>query len=493
MIRKIRLTREWDVIVIGGGATGLWCALDAVTRGYKTLLLERDDFTSCTSSKSTKLFHGGIRYLKQGHIELVREALIERGRLAKNAPHLFLSRPFLIPYFRGWEKYFYNIGMFIYDFLAGELGLEKHKVLLKDECLEKCPTILKERLKGGLLFYDGQFDDSRFAIELAKTIVEHEGTVLNHAEVHAFIKQSGKISGVCMLDHNSGEFFELRASNIINASGIFVDEIRKMDDPRSTPIMSFSRGSHIIVDQSFLPGDTALIIPKTEDKRLIFLIPWQGVLLIGTTDIPVEKVSYEDTVATDAEIDFLLLTAGKYLQKKPTREDILSTFAGLRPLVKSKEGKTTSKLSRTHKILVSESGLITIAGGKWTTARKMAEDTIDRLGKRECMTKTLPVHQTKSFETHIPLHKDLPYTREDIIRAIQEELALTLTDVLARRTRAILLNAKVALEIAPKVASIMAEEMNKDNHWIKKQYSEFATFATNYLPAFLVDENLRFK
>lgn len=488
MIRQIRLVHEWDVIVIGGGATGLWCALDAASRGFRTILLERNDFASVTSGKSTKLFHGGLRYLRQGHIGLVREALLERGRLAKNAPHLFISRPFLVPYYSLGEKLLYHIGMTLYDLLAGKLGLQKHQPLSREKCMEKCPNLFPENLKGGCLFYDGQFDDARFAIDLVKTIHDHGGVVLNYAEVHAFTKQSGKISGVGVIDHNNGEFFELRGKVILNASGIFVDELRKMDNPLSAPIMSFSRGSHIVLDRNFLPGNTALIVPKTKDKRLIFLIPWLNKLLIGTTDIPVEKVSDEDSVATPEEIDFLLETAGAYLQKKPKREDILSVFAGIRPLVKRKSGKATSKLSRTHKIFLSESGLLTIAGGKWTTARQMAEDAIDKaikhahLEKKACRTKTLPIHETKKHHAPSPLHPDLPYTKEDITRAVKDELALTLIDVLARRTRSLLLNAEAAIEIAPQVAALMATHLGQDSAWIEKQLKAFRTFAKNYLP-----------
>ncbi len=481
MIGEVHRRALWDVIVIGGGATGLWCALDACTRGFSVLLLEKGDFASGTSSKSTKLFHGGLRYLKQGHIALVREAIQERELLFKNASHLVTRRPFLIPCYHFWDRPFYSLGMQIYDLFSG--GNSQHHYLKKNECIEIFPNLLSEHLYGGCLFSDGQFDDARFAIELAKSLDEQGGFLLNYAPVISLIKETGYLNGVIAKDLIEGEELEIHGRTIINATGIYIDEIRKMDDSTATPILSFSRGSHIVLDNHFLPGETALIIPKTKDKRILFLIPWLNKVLVGTTDIPVETLPIEPR-ATKQEIDFLLEQSAEYLKEKPKHTDVLSSFAGIRPLVRGKG--PTSKLLRSHKNLESRSGLITIAGGKWTTARKMAEDTLNYAIRRRdleetpCRTKSLLIHQTEIHPAKEMFDPLLPLTHGDVLTAIHDEMAYFLTDILARRSRCLLLNKQATLNIAPKVAQLIAKELHLGEAWIQKELLDFTSFAENY-------------
>ncbi len=481
MIEEVHRKALWDVIVIGGGATGLWCALDACTRGFSVLLLEKGDFASATSSKSTKLFHGGLRYLKQGHLALVREALQERELLFKNASHLLTRRPFLIPCYHVLDRPFYSLGMQIYDLFSG--GASQHHHLNRNECLEIFPNLLSDHLRGGCLFSDGQFDDARFAIELAKSLDEQGGFLLNYAPVQSFIKENGYLNGVIVNDLIEGEELEIHGRTIINATGIYIDEVRKMDDSSVAPILSFSRGSHIVLDSHFLPGETALIIPKTIDKRILFLIPWLGKVLVGTTDVPVNTLPVEPR-PTKEEVDFLLNQSREYLKKKPTSKDILSAFAGIRPLVRGKG--PTSKLLRSHKNLESASGLISIAGGKWTTARKMAEDTINYAIRRRdleetpCRTKSLLIHQTEPNSALELFDTRLPLTHGDVLIGIHDEMACFLVDILARRSRCLLLNRQATLDIAPEVARFMAKELNMGDAWIQKELIDFTAFAENY-------------
>lgn len=471
MLKSVAITKEWDLIVIGGGATGLWCALDAATRGYKTLLLEMGDFAEGTSSRSTKLFHGGLRYLKQGRLGLVHEGLIERGYLAKNAPHLFTSRPFLLPFYHSFERPYYKMGMILYDFLAGSLLLQKHRLLGRDAALAECPTLRSEGLRGGAVYFDGQFDDARFAIELAKTATAHGATLLNYCKVNQFLKKDGKITGVIATDLDTNHSIEICGKKVINATGIFSDEIRKLDDPITPPLMALSRGSHIIVDKKFLPLDTALIVPKTGDKRVIFVIPWQDKVLIGTTEAVIKEPS-NNPKPSNEEIDFLLEHAKLILNPYPKKEDILSSFAGIRPLVKSNHEKASSKLSRNHEIVTAPSGLVTVAGGKWTTGRKMAEDTINKTFKKPhpCKTKKLALHQTKP-----------PANFKDSVRlAVEEEMALTASDVLARRTRTLFLDTKEALSLAPETIHLMASLLQKDTAWEAIELTKFKEYAKSF-------------
>jgi glycerol-3-phosphate dehydrogenase len=486
-----------DLIIIGGGATGLGAAVDGASRGFKTLLLEQHDFAKGTSSRSTKLIHGGLRYLKQGNLSLVTEALKERGLLAQNAPHLVHPLPFLVPHYHFWERPFYGIGIKLYDILAGKLRLQKSKYLTREEILQQIPTIESKGLRGGTVYYDGQFDDTRLAIALAQTCVDLGGTVLNYMPVTQLLKENEKIVGVVAKDLESGKVHRFFAKAIINATGVFSDALRKIDDPNAPEIIAPSQGIHLVLPRSFMPSETAILIPKTDDGRVVFFIPWHDHLLIGTTDTPCKNISLEPK-PLETEITFLLELAARYLSPAPTRSDILSIFTGLRPLVKAKRDKSTAALSRDHTILIASSGLITIAGGKWTTYRKMGQDVIDKaidvghLAYRPCKTEHLRLHDSFALklknliqnhpELEKPLHKDLPYLAAEVIWAVRHEMARTLEDVLARRTRALFLDAKAALEMAPKTAEIMAKELQKDSDWINAELKAFEEVASAFLP-----------
>ncbi len=505
------LEKQWDIIIIGGGATGLGAAVDSSSRGFKTLLLEQHDFAKGTSSRSTKLIHGGLRYLQQGNVGLVMEALHERGLLCQNAPHLVHKIPFVVPLYHWWEAPFYGIGLKIYDVLAGELGLEPSKHLTRRQTLQAIPTIERKGLRGGALYFDGQFDDARLAITLAQTATDHGATILNYMEVTSFLKKKGIIEGVRVTDSETGNHYSLKAKVVINATGVFSDKLRKIDDQRARPMLEPSQGIHLVLPASFLPRASAILVPHTDDKRVIFLVPWHGKVLIGTTDSPVKKADLEPQ-ALKEEVQFLLKHAARYLAKDPNLSDILSIYAGLRPLLKA-SGKSTAALSRDHSIITSKSGLITIAGGKWTTYRRMGEDVINkaiRVGKlpfRACITSTLQLH---GFEKKIDLtdslsvygsnikelkrlirHKkslsekitpDLPYTKAEVVFAIRHEMARTVEDILARRTRILFLDARAAIKAAPLVAKILAHELKKSPAWEKKQIKEFIYVAKRYLP-----------
>ncbi len=500
----------WDIIIIGGGATGLGAAVDAVSRGYSTLLVEQHDFAKGTSSRSTKLVHGGVRYLKQGNISLVLEALHERGLLAHNAPHLVRNQAFIVPNYGWWEAPFYGIGLKVYDMLAGKLGLGASKWLSRKKTLEEIPTLEPQGLKGGVIYYDGQFDDSRLAINLAQTVHDLGGTPINYAKVTRLLKHGAKISGVVVHDLENDEEIELKARVIINATGVFVDAIRTMDEPDAGNLISPSQGVHLVLDKEFLPGDTAIMVPSTDDGRVLFAVPWHDKVVVGTTDTPVDSVSLEPR-ALEEEIDFILTHAARYMTKDPIPSDVLSVFAGLRPLVKAGEGKNTASLSRDHTILISQSGLVTITGGKWTTYRKMAKDVIDKaatiagLETRPCNTQELRIHGwLKNYDPADPLryygsdalgikklkgmenfgerlHPNLPYSAAEVQWAAREEMARTVEDVLARRTRALLLDARASMEMAQPVAKLMAAEMNKSKKWQREQVENYKTLAREYI------------
>lgn len=502
----------WDVIIIGGGATGLGSALDAASRGYKTLLLEQSDFAKGTSSRSTKLIHGGLRYLKEGNIALVIEALKERGLLCQNAPHLVSHLGFLVPHYHWWEGLFYGIGLKIYDLLAGKLGMEKSLHLTRDQTLLRIPTIEPKELRGGAIYYDGQFDDARLAIAIAQTAVDQGAVAINYMPVTSFVKEKGFVAGVIAKDLERGEEYILRGKAIINATGVFSDALRKLDDPEAPRAIAPSQGIHLVLDRSFMPADTAVLIPKTDDNRILFFVPWHRHLMIGTTDTPIRDLSLEPRPLAE-EIDFLLYHAARYLTRPPKREDIRSVFTGLRPLIQTEKVKTTAALSREHVIWISKSGLITITGGKWTTYRRMAQDAIDKamvignLKKEACKTHHLRLHgylpgrhsidawsmygsDAKHLEelTHHHadwghlLHPRLPYLPVEVIWAVRREMARTLEDVLARRTRSLLLDVEAALEIAPRVAHLMARELGRDETWEQGQVAHFRELAKNYLP-----------
>jgi len=481
MIQQLNTRSNWDVCIIGGGATGLGAALDASVRGFKTILFEQHDFAKATSSRSTKLVHGGVRYLQQGNIKLVMEALKERGVLMKNAPHLVHNQKFVVPNYKWWEGPFYGIGLKIYDWMAGKLGLGPSQFLSKDETLALAPTLDPEGLRGSIVYHDGQFDDARLALSIAQTAADHDGVVLNYFAVTNLIKAHKKIAGVRVKDVLTGNEYEVKSKVVINATGIFTDEVLKMDNAHHTRMIAHSQGIHLVVDKEFLPGDTAIMIPKTDDGRVLFAVPWHNKIVLGTTDTPVSKPSLEPVPKAD-EIDFILTHIGRYLSKDPQLSDVRSMFAGLRPLVKGKTKKTAA-LSRDHLITVSESGLITITGGKWTTYRGMAEDVVDIAVEKNNL------QGRKSSTTDLRLHgHDQPcipadsITEQDIGKAVTDEMCVTPEDYLSRRTRHLLLDARSAIAAAPFVAKIMAAKMNKDDLWIKQQTDDFINLATNYIP-----------
>lgn len=477
----------WDIVVIGGGATGAGCALDAVSRGYSVLLLEQHDFGKGTSSRSTKLIHGGVRYLRQGNISLVREALKERAILLKNAPHVVRKQAFVIPCYSIWQKVLYGVGMKIYDRLAGGSGIGSARILSKTETIDHLPSVPQDKLAGGVLYFDGQFDDTRLLIDILQTATTKGAVDLNYAQVTALQKdEAGRIEGVEFCDLETGDVIRVKAKCVINAAGAFCDPVREMSDPKAEPIITFAQGIHLVFERRFMGSDDAIMIPKTTDGRLLFCIPWQDHLLVGTTDTPLETAELEPK-AFEAEIDFVLKTAGEYLNEKPQRSDILSVFAGIRPLIKSSSGTKTSSLSRGHDLFVDEAGLVTITGGKWTTYRRMAEDAVNKaadvagLERRKSVTEDLSIGGVVQEENAGErLHPDLPYTEADIVRAVRSEMARTLEDVLGRRTRALFLNAKAAVEVSPQVAEIMAAELGKDNDWKNSQVASFKDVSTSY-------------
>jgi glycerol-3-phosphate dehydrogenase len=507
-------SEPWDIVVIGGGATGAGVAVDAATRGYKTLLIEREDFGKGTSSRSTKLVHGGVRYLEQGNISLVMEALKERGLLRQNAPHLVHDLPFVVPNYEWWEAPFYGIGMKVYDLLATKYSFGKSRILSREETLERLPTIAQEGLRGGVVYHDGQFDDTRLLTHLMMTAADHGATILNYcAAVELLRGEDGFLSGVTMEDRESGERIGINARCVVNATGIFTDEIRRMAEPEVTTMVSPSQGIHLVFEKSFLRADTAIMVPRTSDGRVLFAIPWHGHTVVGTTDTPIDAPSYEPR-PLEEEIEFVLSTAGEYLSRKPTRDDILSIYVGIRPLVKaaSGDGGKTSSLSRDHTIHIDGSGLLTIVGGKWTTYRHMAEDTVNHaatlghLEDKPCATTNLHVHgwsdddglgdlqvygadadairalAASSAELAEKLHPELPYLAAEIVWAVREEMSRTLDDALSRRTRALLLNARAAIAIAPRVAALMAAELHRDEAWQREQVTAFTALAQQYLP-----------
>ena len=487
----------WGIVVIGGGATGVGCALDAATRGLDVLLLEQSDFGKGTSSRSTKLIHGGVRYLEQGNISLVREALRESGMLLKNAPNLVKKLAFIVPCYSRWQKFYYGLGLKIYDLLAGKYSLGKSRILSRSETLERLPGISHTGLHGGVLYFDAQFDDMRLLIGLAATAHNHGACLLNYAKVTALKKdKSGRINGVDFVDAETSEIVSVNTRVVINATGPFCDAVRKLADHEHEKLLELSQGTHLVFDKKFLPADSALMIPKTSDGRVLFAIPWQDHLLVGTTDTPISNADLEPK-PLDAEIDFILETVGKYLSKQPTHNDILSAFTGIRPLVRSSKSKNTARLSRGHTVEIDTSGLVTITGGKWTTYRRMAKDAVDQavssadLPSTECRTQDQKIASDKQnaiadLIANDPkmserLHPELPYTKADVVWAVRNEMAMTVEDVMARRTRALFLNAHAAIQIAPAVAEIMIGELGRENAWIAEQLASFAAVAGSYL------------
>ena len=513
LLKQLTSQPVWDLIVIGGGATGLGVALDGISRGYKTLLLEQVDYAKGTSSRSTKLGHGGVRYLAQGNIALVREALYERGLLLRNAPHLVKNQDFIIPNYDWWGGPYYTIGLTMYDLLAGKLSLGASVHLSKQETLRRLGNLKPDGLRGGVLYHDGQFDDARLAINLAQTAVEQGGTLLNHFDVRGLLKDaSGKIAGVRAADQETGQLYELPAKVVVNATGIFVDEILQMDKPGTRKLVRPSQGVHIVLDKSFLPGDDAIMIPKTDDGRVLFAVPWHGRVVLGTTDTPLKEYSAEPQ-ALEEEIEFILRTAALYLTRAPQRSDALSVYAGLRPLAAPQGDSTkTKEISRSHKILVSAAGLITITGGKWTTYRRMGQDTVDKaislgkLPKAASRTASLTIHGAlptpdRSNHLHVygsdqpalldlltqdptlggKLDDSLEFLKAEVVWAARYELARTVEDVLARRVRVLFLDARAAIRMAPMVAALLAKELGHDYAWQQQQITDFTQLAQGYL------------
>ena len=511
LLQQLDAVACWDLLVIGGGATGLGVALEGASRGYQTLLLERADFGSGTSSRSTKLIHGGVRYLQQGNLALVLEALHERGILIRNAPHLVHNLSFVVPLYDWWEGPFYGIGLKLYDTLAGKLGLGPSRLLSREETLRQIPTVETSGLRGGVIYHDGQFDDARLAIALARSCADLGAVPLNHLRVTGLVESGGIVRGVKAIEEESGRAYEIRARVVVNATGPFSDEIRRMDEPGVQPIIAHSQGVHLVLPREFLPGDSAIMVPHTDDGRILFAVPWHDRVIVGTTDTPVERATPEPR-PLKKEIVFLLEHAARYLSRHPQEADILSIFAGLRPLVKSGSATDTASLSRDHTLLISSAGLVTIAGGKWTTYRRMGEDTVTvaarvaGLEERPSRTAELPIHGFSAQPVNDGewqvygadaagleglcreqpalrelLHPRLHYRLAEVVWGVRHEWARTVEDVLSRRTRALILDARAAMEAAPAVAALMAVELDRDADWQAAQVAGFTSLAQGYL------------
>jgi glycerol-3-phosphate dehydrogenase len=504
--------RTWDLLIIGGGATGLGCAIDSTSRGYRTLLVEGSDFAKGASSRSTKLAHGGVRYLQRGDISLVLEALEERGLLRQNAPHLVRDLPFVVPCYQWWEPPLYGIGLRLYAMLAGRTAFGRCRNLSIEETLGRLPTLEVKRLRGGVLYHDGQLDDARLAINMAQTAADLGGTLVNYARVTDLVKSGGMVTGARARDLLGETELDLRAKVVVNATGAWSDDIRRLDDPVAKAIIRPSQGIHLVLDKSFLPGESAIMAPHTGDGRVFFVIPWHDRVIVGTTDALVEEVLLEPKPLSE-EIELLLSQSARYLTKDPTRQDVLSVFAGIRPLVTRSDDKDTAAISRHHSLVTARSGLVTIAGGKWTTYRRMAEETIDRaamlagLEARPCVTRKLQIHgyhrDPGAFGQLAHYGADAPYVRSlfaerpgfekrlhpgvsiregEVVWAVREEMAITVEDVLARRSRTLLSDARAAIAMAPRVAELMAEELGRDETWQRYQVESFQDLATGYLP-----------
>ncbi len=505
-------SKTYDFIIIGGGATGIGVALEASARGYSVVLLEKSDFTKSTSSKATKLLHGGVRYLAQGDIGLVREAVVERGLMLKNAPHITKSQSFIIPTHGLYDEVLYTVGLTFYDLLAGKLSLGRSRRISKAKTLERISLINPDKISAGVVYYDGQFDDSRMAINVLQSSVEMGAQVVNYCSVDGLVKDTnGKLTGVKVIDEEGGTSFEIKGKQVVNATGVFADDVLQMDSPGAEKTIAPSQGVHLILDKSFLPGDDAITIPKTDDGRVLFLVPWHNKVIVGTTDTPLEQESLEP-VALEEEIGFILSTASRYLTKAPKRSDVLSVFAGLRPLAATKgKGNKTKEISRSHKIYTSKSGLLTMVGGKWTTFRRMGEDLVNKAEKNNnwshvrTKTKHLKIHGYKENVNYDnPLHfygsdeepllelskqngwdssisDSMGVIKAQVIWAVRNEMALNVEDFLARRVRCQLLDAKESVKMAPVVAKIMAKELEKDEAWQTKQVADYLEVTSNYI------------
>lgn len=488
-----------DIVVVGGGATGLGVALDAALRGLQVVLLESHDFAKGTSSRATKLVHGGVRYLAQGNISLVREALHERSTLLHNAPHLARPLAFVMPGYKCWETPFYGTGLKVYDALAGKAGLGSTEFLNARQTAACIPGVRRQGLKGGVKYWDGQFDDARLAIALARSAAAQGALLVNYCPVTGLIHEQGRVAGVRCQDAETGQAFTIKAGCVVNATGVWVDELRRQDGlalGRATEAMvAPSQGVHLVVDRDFFPGDHALLVPKTQDGRVLFAVPWLGKVILGTTDTPRDALPSEP-LALAQEANFILGEAAKYLERAPSRSDVKSIWVGLRPLLRPPrdEAGATKKLSREHAVVVSSSGLVTVTGGKWTTYRAMAEDVLEKCVEAGCLNR-LPPAETADFLlvgapasggaraslAHAP-GLDAYGTEADIVRSLpgsdvelapglsvamlrfaaRYEYARTVEDVLARRTRLLFLDAALAAQVAPAAAAILQEETGVD-------------------------------
>ena len=511
MLERATQLRPWHVIVIGAGCTGLATALDAVARGYRTLLVERGDFTGGTSSRSTKLVHGGVRYLRQGQVQLVHSALRERQRLWRNAPHLVDILPLIVPAYKWWERPWYGLGLKVYDALAGRRGFGRSRILGKRECQSRVSTLNGRGLRGGVLYHDGQFDDARLGWTLARTAANIGAVTVNYVEAAGLVESRGMVKGVKLRDMIGGREWVAFGAVVVNAAGPFADSLRRMDDPGQGPPVVLSRGAHIVVSSAFLPGNSAVLVPSTDDGRVLFAIPWHGHVVIGTTDVPVESPS-RDPAPSEEEIDYLIDHAGRYLTRPIDRSDILSAWAGLRALAATGTEASTAAISRDHNVGVSRRGLVTVAGGKWTTCRKVAQDTVDiaadvgGLSPAPSVTATLRLHgfsrrrevldpwkvygtdagAVRKMEARDPnlarlMHPGLPYRLSQAAWAARSEMAVRVEDVLARRTRTLFLNARAALAAAPEVARVMAAELGRGDRWAEEEVRSFSELAKSYL------------
>lgn len=514
LLRRLGEPGQWDVAIVGGGATGLGVAVDAAARGLRVVLVESHDFAKGTSSRATKLVHGGVRYLAQGDIALVREALHERTTLLNNAPHLAQPLPFVMPSYRAWETPFYGIGLKMYDALAGRAGLGRTEFLSRSETLACLPTARPDGLKGGVKYWDGQFDDARLAVALARTAAVLGALVVNYCCATGLQHESGRVSGLHVRDAETGREFTLRARCVINAAGVWVDELRQQDGQAIgravRPMVAPSQGVHAVVDRDFLPGDHALMVPKTADGRVLFGVPWMGKLILGTTDTPRQDLPREPRPFAE-ELQFILNESARYLLRPPQVRDIRSLWVGLRPLVRplGEEGEQTKGISREHTVLVSKSGLVTVTGGKWTTYRAMAEDVLEKCFEAGLLPASTagvtanlrvvgapapgsaPVSIASApgphlYGTEAALLDELPGARrhlgagltEAMVRfAVRYEFARTVEDVLARRMRLLFLDAAAAADLAPAVESLLREETGRD-----PKLAAFLDLAAAYRP-----------
>ncbi len=517
LIARLAQDQTYDIAIVGGGATGLGVALDAAARGLSVVLVESHDFAKGTSSRATKLVHGGVRYLAQGNISLVREALHERTTLLNNAPHLAQPLPFVMPSYQWWETPFYGAGLVAYDALAGKAGLGKTQFLGREATLKLLPTARAEGLKGGVKYWDGQFNDARLALALARTAATKGALLVNYCRAADLLYVDSKVQGVLCEDTLTGRQYPVKARCVVNATGVWVDELRQKDGAANAgdgrkptkPMVAPSQGVHIVVDREFLGGDTALMVPKTADGRVLFAVPWLGKVILGTTDTPRDDLAREP-LAFEEEIEFILTESARYLRRAPTRADVKSIWVGLRPLVKPQDddGNNTKGISREHTVLVSRSGLVTVTGGKWTTYRAMAEDVLEKCAEKHllprrpqgatvhlklvgavkggvavqsiCLPPGLPSYgDEQSVVAHMPganieLAQGLT---EGMVRfAARHEYAVTVEDVLARRSRLLFLDAALASALSARVAEILLEETG-----LPPKEAEFKALAQQYL------------